>query len=159
MSEIKRLYKSKSNRVLCGVCGGIGHYVNIDPTIVRLLWVLITILSPPAGLILYIVACIIVPDEPVAQKSGVTIQPSKPGVDVEDAVVMVVGIILAVLGGLMISSVIAELWRSILPWSFIGVDERFKIVIGIVLIAAGIALMLKQRGMKSQPTSPPQQSL
>ncbi|MEM2077739.1 MAG: PspC domain-containing protein [Thermosphaera sp.] len=159
MSEIKKLYKSRSNRVLCGVCGGIGHYVNIDPTIVRLLWVLITILSPPAGLILYVVACIIVPDEPVPQQSGVTVQPSKPGVNVEGAVVMVVGIILAVLGGLMIFSVIAELWRSISPWGFIGVDERFKIVIGIVLMVAGIALVLKQREMKPQPTSPPQQSL
>ena len=34
--EPKRLYKSKTNRVLCGVCGGIGEYFGIDPTIVRL---------------------------------------------------------------------------------------------------------------------------
>lgn len=39
--EPKRLYKSRTNRVLCGVCGGIGEYFGIDPTIVRLLCVLL----------------------------------------------------------------------------------------------------------------------
>ncbi len=34
---MKRLYRSKDNRVLCGVCGGIGDYLNVDPTIIRLL--------------------------------------------------------------------------------------------------------------------------
>ena len=38
--EQKRLYKSSTNRVLCGVCGGIGEYFNIDPTIIRLIFVL-----------------------------------------------------------------------------------------------------------------------
>ena len=37
----KRLYKSASNRVLCGVCGGIGEYFNVDPTIIRLLWLVL----------------------------------------------------------------------------------------------------------------------
>ena len=39
MEEPKRLYKSRANRVLCGVCGGIGEYFNIDPVIIRLLLV------------------------------------------------------------------------------------------------------------------------
>ena len=39
--ETKRLYKSSTNRVLCGVCGGIGEYLNIDPTIIRLLCLLL----------------------------------------------------------------------------------------------------------------------
>lgn len=49
--EPKRLYKSRTNRVLCGVCGGIGEYFGIDPTIVRLLCVLLGCTS--TGLILY----------------------------------------------------------------------------------------------------------
>lgn len=51
--EPKRLYKSKTNRVICGVCGGIGEYFGIDPTIVRLLCVLLGCTS--TGVILYII--------------------------------------------------------------------------------------------------------
>ena len=36
--ETKRLQKSDNNRVLCGVCGGIGEYFNLDPVVIRLLW-------------------------------------------------------------------------------------------------------------------------
>ena len=54
----KRLYKSEDNRILCGVCGGVGEYLGVDPTLVRLVWVLIT-LAAGAGLLLYIIAAII----------------------------------------------------------------------------------------------------
>lgn len=37
---MKRLYRSKNDRMLCGVCGGIGEYLDIDPTLIRLLWAL-----------------------------------------------------------------------------------------------------------------------
>ncbi len=60
----KRLYKSEDNRILCGVCGGVGEYLGIDPTLVRLVWVLIT-LAAGAGLLLYIAAAIIMPREPL----------------------------------------------------------------------------------------------
>ena len=39
----KTLYRSKGNRVIAGVCGGIGEYMDIDPTVIRLLWVLATL--------------------------------------------------------------------------------------------------------------------
>lgn len=57
----KRLYKSNSNKVIFGVCGGIGEYLDIDPTVVRLLWVLFTVLSMGAGIIAYIMAALIMP--------------------------------------------------------------------------------------------------
>lgn len=59
--EAKRLVKSKSNRMICGVCGGIGEYLNIDPTIVRLLAVALGFTG--SGLLIYIVAAIIMPEE------------------------------------------------------------------------------------------------
>ena len=61
MDDPKRLYKSNSNRVLCGVCGGIGDYFNIDPTIIRLVWVLLGCTG--TGIIAYIVAAIIMPEQ------------------------------------------------------------------------------------------------
>ena len=58
---MKRLYRSKDNSVLCGVCGGIGDYLNVDPTIIRLLCLLLGFTG--SGLIAYIVAAVIIPEE------------------------------------------------------------------------------------------------
>lgn len=57
----KRLYRSINNRMICGVCGGIGEYFNIDATLIRLLFVLFGCTG--TGVIAYFVAAIIVPDE------------------------------------------------------------------------------------------------
>jgi len=59
----KRLYRSKKERILGGVCGGIAEYVNTDPTIIRLLWALVTIVSIGVGLIAYLAAWIIIPEK------------------------------------------------------------------------------------------------
>jgi len=60
--KIKRLYKSRKNRILCGVCGGLGEYFGVDPTLIRVLWILFGLTG--AGIIAYIIACIIVPERP-----------------------------------------------------------------------------------------------
>jgi phage shock protein PspC (stress-responsive transcriptional regulator) len=60
----KKLYRSKNNRMIAGICGGIGEYFNIDPTLVRVLWVLLTLISlGVVGIIAYIIMWIIVPLE------------------------------------------------------------------------------------------------
>lgn len=58
----KRLYKSKVNKMIAGVCGGIAEYFNVDPTIVRLAWLVFTCLGG-SGLIAYIIAAIIIPQQ------------------------------------------------------------------------------------------------
>ncbi len=57
----KKLYRSRTNRFICGVCGGIGEYLNIDPTIIRLLLVLLACTG--TGILAYFIAAIIIPDE------------------------------------------------------------------------------------------------
>ncbi|MBI2208465.1 PspC domain-containing protein [Candidatus Woesearchaeota archaeon] len=59
----KRLFRSRKNRIIAGVCGGIGEYLEIDPTVVRLVWVLLVFLSFGAAIIAYIIAWIIVPEK------------------------------------------------------------------------------------------------
>lgn len=59
----KRLYKSKTNKTIAGVCGGIGEYFGIDPTIIRLIWVAFC-LAGGSGILAYVIACFIIPDEP-----------------------------------------------------------------------------------------------
>ena len=58
----KRLYKSSTDKKLCGVCGGIANYFDVDPTVIRLIWVIFTLVGG-SGLIAYIIAAIIMPDE------------------------------------------------------------------------------------------------
>ena len=58
----KRLYKSREDKKLCGVCGGIAEYFELDPTIIRLAWVAFTLLGG-SGIIAYIIAAIVMPDK------------------------------------------------------------------------------------------------
>lgn len=58
----KKLYRSQKNKMISGICGGIGEFFDIDPTIVRLLWVLLTLMGG-AGILLYIIGAIIIPYE------------------------------------------------------------------------------------------------
>jgi phage shock protein PspC (stress-responsive transcriptional regulator) len=59
----KRLYRSRTQKQIVGVCGGIADYFNLDPMIVRVLFVLLTLAGGP-GLILYIILMFFVPEEP-----------------------------------------------------------------------------------------------
>ena len=59
--EQKKLYRSRSRRMLCGVCGGLGDYFNIDPTLIRLGFVLCSWFG--GGIIAYFIAAIIIPDQ------------------------------------------------------------------------------------------------
>lgn len=58
----KRLYKIEQGKKLDGVCGGIAEYLNIDPTIIRLLWIIFTAMGG-SGILAYIVAALIMPRE------------------------------------------------------------------------------------------------
>ncbi len=60
----KRLYKSNSQKMIDGVCGGIAEYFDLDPTLIRLAWVIFS-LCGGSGLVAYIIAAIIIPRKPV----------------------------------------------------------------------------------------------
>lgn len=59
--EPKKLYRSSTNKMISGVCGGVAEYINVDPTIVRLVWALLGISSAGIGVVLYIIAAIVMP--------------------------------------------------------------------------------------------------
>ncbi|MGD2091604.1 MAG: PspC domain-containing protein [Candidatus Aminicenantes bacterium] len=60
---MKRLYRSRKNRVLAGICGGLGEYFDIDPVVVRLITVVLTIFGLP--IFVYLIAIFIIPNEPM----------------------------------------------------------------------------------------------
>jgi len=67
---VKKLYRSKKNRVFAGICGGVGEYFNIDPALIRLIWVLVVIFTGFfPGVLAYIVAIFIVPRKNLKDKN------------------------------------------------------------------------------------------
>ena len=56
----KKLYRSDENKMIAGVCGGIAEYFGVDPTLIRLAWVVFSLLGG-SGLLAYILAAIIIP--------------------------------------------------------------------------------------------------
>ena len=63
---MKKLYKSNTQKMISGVCGGIAEYFNIDPTIVRILFVIFGF-GGGSGILLYLLAAIIMPDAPLPE--------------------------------------------------------------------------------------------
>ena len=59
----KKLTRSRVERMICGVCGGIGEYVGIDPTLVRIIWVVLSIAGWGTGLVAYLIDAIIIQEE------------------------------------------------------------------------------------------------
>ena len=65
----KKLYKSSNDKVLAGVCGGIAEYFAVDAVIVRMMWIVFTLMGG-AGLLAYIIAMIIIPENPYGKSVG-----------------------------------------------------------------------------------------
>lgn len=58
---MKKLVKKQQGKIICGVCGGVADYFNIDPNVIRLVWALVGLSG--TGIIAYIIAAIIIPEE------------------------------------------------------------------------------------------------
>ncbi|HMN15026.1 MAG TPA: PspC domain-containing protein [Bellilinea sp.] len=64
--ENKRLYRSNSDKMIAGVCAGLANYFSMDPTVMRLIFILLLILGGN-GLLIYLILLIIMPPEPTVQ--------------------------------------------------------------------------------------------
>lgn len=64
---MKKLYRSRRDRMVAGVAGGMGEYFNIDPTLLRIIWVLLMLPGGIPGIILYLACWILIPLEPREQ--------------------------------------------------------------------------------------------
>jgi len=120
----KKLYRSTKSSMIGGVCGGLGEYFNIDPTIVRLLAILL-VFAEGIGLLLYIIAWIIVPRGEAAEAEVVG-----EGEKESDSKKYLPGLILIGVGLLF-------LINSFIPWF------HFHLIWPLILIIVGIFLLLK----------------
>ena len=65
----RKLYRSRHDRMLFGVCGGVGEYFSVDPTVVRLLFVLAALIGGH-GLLAYLIVALVVPIEPAHERAA-----------------------------------------------------------------------------------------
>lgn len=63
MSDYKKLYRTRDKKI-CGVCGGIAKYFELDPTIMRLLWIILAFVSCMTGVIAYLICALVIPPSP-----------------------------------------------------------------------------------------------
>ena len=104
---MKRLYRSRKDKIIAGVCGGLGEYFNTDPVIIRILAVFLVFWGG-GGLIAYVIAMIIIPTEPSGSQDTETVAEATPETDtVEpdrepagDTGALIVGVVLVVVGGI-----------------------------------------------------------
>jgi phage shock protein C len=71
-TTVRRLYRSRTDRMIAGVCGGIAEYSNLDPTLVRVLFILLAFITGGATLLAYPILWIVVPEQPAAPTSWST---------------------------------------------------------------------------------------
>ncbi len=120
-----QLRRSKKNRIIAGVCGGLAEYFNVDPTIVRLIWVLVSLLWG-AGIALYLIAWIITPEE---EGEPVTVKP-----EIKEKAKTLVGGLLIILGILFLVSLVVPKIFTML----------WKLLAASVLILAGLIFLLRR---------------
>ena len=58
----KKLYRNSQNKILAGVCSGLAEYLNIDPTIIRVIWALVGLSG--AGILAYLICALLIPEKP-----------------------------------------------------------------------------------------------
>jgi phage shock protein PspC (stress-responsive transcriptional regulator) len=149
--EVKKFYRSRTDRVLFGICGGLGKYFGIDPILFRLLFVLLFLVNG-VGLLLYIIMVVVTPEEPgrgekdkglegevheladkleeKAHQLGADVRPEE--VKLSDS--------RSLLGGIIIFFGLFFLMREFIPW--FGIDNN--VLWSVLIIGVGFYIILKK---------------
>jgi phage shock protein PspC (stress-responsive transcriptional regulator) len=120
----KRLYRSRTSRIIGGVCGGFAEYFEVDPTLVRILTILLFLL-PGIGILTYIIAWIIIPERPFGE------EPVKSDREISPWNKYLFGLILVAVGVVLL---LEELWY----WF------EWEMIFPFVLIVVGIAIIVSR---------------
>jgi phage shock protein C len=153
--QSRRLYKSRHHRMIDGVCGGFAEYFSTDPTIVRILWILLTLASFGAGIILYLACMIIIPVNP-AHIGPQAVPPPSGG----NGARHFWGAALVILGGIILLSNLGfeffRFWH--IPWGVVFPAVLILLGIGVIYFsqnkgtqAAASATEEPSAGMRPPP--------
>lgn len=125
----KKLKRSSSDKIIAGVCGGLGEYFNIDPVIIRIAWIILAFMPGGPGILAYLVCALIIPED-----DGVIYQKDGDDSNVNNYNThLFVGIALVVIGGFMLAKII-------LPASIFKYFNIFRYW-PVLLIIAGLYMI------------------
>jgi phage shock protein C len=125
----KRLFRSRDDSVIAGVCGGLGKYLDVDPVLIRIAAVVL-VFAGGAGILLYVIGWIAIPEEPDAGAAATTTASAE--IERTSGAVLL-GFVFVVLG---LFFLLDELWPDFLSWRYTW---------PIALIAVGIAIVVRGR--------------
>lgn len=137
----KKLYRNTEDKMFCGVCSGLADYFDVDPTLVRLGAVLLFVLNPAVTTILYIAACLIVPEKPGADSEKT--RSILEELDMEwskssDQLLIIIGTILVGLGALVLFVPMTTFITSMFIHAMFNI---YLLVLGIILLVIGVVLL------------------
>ena len=139
--EIKKLYRSGTDRMIWGVCGGLGKYFNADSTLFRALFVLLALFNG-VGIFLYVFLAIVIPIEPIkgvvkddkgnaVESAGEARQNNDEGMGKRN----MLGVFIVILGLVLLLGQFFPNYLRWLTWEIIG---------AVIIIGAGIYLIIKK---------------
>jgi phage shock protein C len=125
----RRLWRSNDDRIIAGVCGGLGEYLGVDPVLVRIAAVIL-VFAGGAGILLYAIGWIAIPEEPelVAGQPAARTEPPE-----RTSGAVLLGFVFVVLGAFFL---VDELWPDFLSWQYVW---------PVALIAVGLAILLRAK--------------
>jgi phage shock protein C len=127
----RQLRRSRDDRVIAGVCGGLGEYYDVDPVLIRIA-ALLLVFAGGAGVILYVIGWIAIPER--SQEEAVGPSPRATGTSTErTSGAVALGLVFVALGAFFLAD---EVWPDFLSWKYVW---------PIALIAIGAAILLRSR--------------
>lgn len=152
MNKAKKLYRSKTDRIIFGVCGGLGEYFEVDPLILRILFILLTF-TGGSGIIIYIILAILIPDANDQKSKGKSISDAQEKTQelAEDikgngnwfkSVRNIIGLIIVFIG----LDILFEQVFNINPFSFVN----WSIVLALIIILIGLKVIFGNKKQKDE---------
>jgi|GEM_PF-672670 len=130
----KHIYRSRRGKMIAGVCGGIAEYISIDPTIVRLAWVLLTLIYG-SGIFLYLIGWIIIPRNPNHIMAEYVPPPPPPQSSSQSGGTMVMGIVMVTIGSAFIlESFMEYAWSTFCNIWSMSVFALVLTIFGFILL-------------------------
>ncbi|MCX7667336.1 MAG: PspC domain-containing protein [Atribacterota bacterium] len=133
---MKRLYRSRKERILGGVCGGIAEYLETDPTVVRLVAVLLILLAGSA-IVAYLIAWIVIPEKPKEEEIGFPREGGNRQEEEKKGNRQILAWILLVIGILWLSQTFSHFWFRFIP-------HPGQILFPLILVVGSVILLLKR---------------
>lgn len=143
----KRLVRSKKERMLLGVLGGIAEHLNVDPTLVRLIFVVLLVFNPVAMTLLYFLAAIIIPEEgeeeekPLSERLNEVIDETGKRIDEtfsKDEKGKTLALALLIIGLLLLATSLFPIFFPIPPFAI-----DFRTAVAVILLVVGIILLAR----------------